>query len=85
MRHEQPHGECAVLGEATFLKIDGKSAGRDHRLIVFAADGYRHACITQDLNEGFGSGSLERVHSRSGVSIRSKAIRFHSEDFEFAD
>ena len=59
----------AVLGESAFLKIDGKSAWRDHRLIVFATDGHRHAGVKQDINEGLGRGSLNRVHSPSGVSI----------------
>ena len=84
MCHEQPHRKRAVLREAAFLKIHCKSAWRDHRLIVLTADGHRHACITQDFNECLGGSGLERVHSPRMVSIRSKAIRFHSENFEFA-
>jgi hypothetical protein len=69
VRHEQPYGECAVLGETAFLKIDGKTAWRDHGLIVLATDGHWHSRITQDFNECLGGGGLDRVHAKRGVSI----------------
>jgi hypothetical protein len=92
MRYEHSHGKYAVLGEAAFLKIDGQSAWRNHRLIVFAADSHRHACVTQDFDEGLGGGDLERVHSLSGVSIEletstlpdlksSRALHFEPQKF----
>ncbi len=85
MRHEQPHGERAILGESAFLKIDGHSALRDHRLIVPAADGDRHARISQDFDEGFGGSGLDGVHAKRSVSIEAETkhpLQFPGEGVE---
>lgn len=78
MGYEQPHGECTVLGETVFLKIDRQSARRDHRLIFPATDGHQHSSVSQNFDEGLGGCGLDRVHAPRAVSIERGGVRFRS-------
>jgi hypothetical protein len=73
------------MKEGTTISVvrDHDTKPTESRNTRLAADGQRHARVTEDFNECLSSGSLERVHSLRMMSIRSKAIRFHGEDFEF--